>query len=164
MPFRLRPKHRSYGSGSDPNTDPTDRAATPKPVLRIEQRPQNRSYGSSSDPSNSSYISMQLSTYRYIETVKVTTEVNAVMKTCVLQSPSSCSLQTTWPWIWTQRNWTTRPVCDRRRRPTTKTTLPIVRHPFSIHSQLSFLGPDPWIVNRGFWVYVYYTQGVIGIV
>ena len=51
-----------------------------------------RSNRPGSNQRSSSYLSTYLSTYRYIVTVKVTTEVKAVMKFCVLRSPSTCSL------------------------------------------------------------------------
>ena len=67
----------------EPNTGPTDRAANQIPVLRIGQR-----------PNELQLPKQETKYYKYIVPVTVPTEVNAVMKSCVLHSTSSCSLQT----------------------------------------------------------------------
>ena len=82
----------------------------------------------------------------------LTTQVNAVMKSCVLESPLSYNIQTIWPRILTSRNWINRSVRDRRALAATYedgprlfddfiTQLLFLREPFSDRGT--------WFENRG---------------
>ena len=57
-------------------------------ITTFRSQPKYRSYGSGSDPSKFSYLSTELSTYKYIVIVKMTTKVNAIINRVY------CSLQT----------------------------------------------------------------------